>query len=166
MAETKIKCAMCGSPVALRRTTRKVDIGLDGPVTIDDAQIGHCDACGEDYLGVTNMGGLLEQVAQKLALKPERLTSREIRFLRTQLHFSGVKLACELGVKPETAYRWERADKPAPMSLTAERLLRLVVLESSAGIPPKLHRLGIAAAAPSRFRMRRRGRFWTERKAG
>ena len=166
MTSKKIPCVMCGAAVELKRTTKRIEIGLDAPVTIEAAEVGHCDACGEDYEGITNLDGLMSHIGRELAQKPARLTPREIRFLRARLDLSGVDLARELGVKPETAYRWERVSKPAPMSLAAERLLRLMVLDTTPGRHMALSRFGVSAPAPRKFWMLRRGRTWIERKVG
>ncbi len=62
--------------------------------------------------------------------KENRLTPRQIRFLREATGLSQRKFASTAGVAPETVNRWENGTQP--MTLCHERFLRLFV---SAGSP-------------------------------
>jgi transcriptional regulator with XRE-family HTH domain len=58
------------------------------------------------------------------ATHPQKLSGREIRFLRKALKWSAKKLGEVLDSKPETVSRWEH-DR-LPMSSNSEKLLRLL----------------------------------------
>jgi DNA-binding transcriptional regulator YiaG len=51
-------------------------------------------------------------LAQAVATKKERLTPKEIRFLRTYLGYSSADFARKLGISLPTVSRWEREGKP------------------------------------------------------
>ena len=65
-------------------------------------------------------------IARAIIAKRQRLTSKETRFLRKQLGLSGIELATHLGATPESVSRWEHGR--TPMGVTADRLLRLMVV--------------------------------------
>jgi DNA-binding transcriptional regulator YiaG len=71
------------------------------------------------------MAELVDAVTRKLVLKSERLTSKEIVYLRKQLQLTQTELADHLGgVGQVTVSRWETGDQA--MRAPAERLLRVL----------------------------------------
>jgi len=57
----------------------------------------------------------------------------DIRYLRTWLGLSRSDLAAVMGIRRETAFRWERGDARFPMTPIADRLLRLLVANRAPG---------------------------------
>ena len=77
---------------------------------------------------ILNIEDLHRVIAHAFAYKRARFTPPEIRFLRKWLGWSGVDFAAHMGVAPETVSRWEAG--AAPMAVTADRSLRLMVLSN------------------------------------
>jgi len=154
-------CVLCGAEAETRIETRRYDIGLDEPLTLEEVEVVHCDACGEESVGIKNVEGLHRLVAERLAQKLERLTPREIRYLRTHLGYASKDFAHALGVTVETVSRWERVAHPQPMGQTAERFLRLLVLTSRSDARYPIETMGSVAASPLHLRLHARGDGWT-----
>jgi DNA-binding transcriptional regulator YiaG len=76
-------------------------------------------------VAIPQIEDLHRAVAHALLRKPTRLTSEEIRYLRTYLGWSSMALAAHMGTTPETVSRWEHG--ATPIGKTADRLLRLLV---------------------------------------
>ena len=154
-----MKCVICGSnKMKTRHETRAYDAGLDMPVTLDSAEVHYCPDCGEEEVVVERIEQLHKQIAERVANKPERLTAKEIRFLRTFLGLSGADTAAELGVDATTVSRWE--NDRAGMSQTAERLLRLLALTGSPKRHYPLREMAKTKAKPVRLRAHRRDGQW------
>jgi putative zinc finger/helix-turn-helix YgiT family protein len=84
-----------------------------------------CTECGEVSHSFPHPEKLNAAAAVCRATMPDKLTGREIRFLRKALAMSAKDVAESLSVTPETMSRWEN-DK-APMTPQHEKLLRLLV---------------------------------------
>lgn len=88
--------------------------------------VARCTRCGEYEVVIPNIEGLHRALALAIAGKEPRLSAEEIRFLRKYIGLSSGDFAQHIGVAPETVSRWENGK--SPMSLTADRLLRMLVL--------------------------------------
>src|SRR5262245_14012742 len=120
-----MKCADCGeSMVSARENFNYKASGL--PVTLVGVEVRRCKACGEYEVVIPRIENLHEVIAHAVVAKRPRLTSAEIRFLRTYLGWSGADFARRIGVAAETVSRWENGHDA--MSPVADRLLRLMVL--------------------------------------
>jgi putative zinc finger/helix-turn-helix YgiT family protein len=99
--------------------------GLSG-IILHDITVVSCPRCGYSELAVPAIEELRHAIARAIVAKRQRLMPREIRFLRKQLGLSGIDLATHLGATPESVSRWEHGR--TPMGVTADRLLRLMVV--------------------------------------
>lgn len=77
---------------------------------------------------IEDLDGLHEVIGLKLATQNQRLSGKEVRFLRTELLLSQASLAKIFGVKDLTVIRWEKEDPAIPHA--PEALLRKMYLES------------------------------------
>lgn len=81
---------------------------------------------GVSFLGVDELD---KAVATLVVTGPTRLRGQEVRFLRSQVAVSQIRLAALLGVQRPTVARWEaKPDTPIPGA--ADRLLRIVYMVS------------------------------------
>lgn len=64
-------------------------------------------------------------IVLELVMKPSKLASTEIRFLRKEMELSQASLATMLGVSAQTLALWEKGK--SRITAPSERLLRLVV---------------------------------------
>ena len=100
------------------------EIGI--PVFVNKAvKQSTCALCGEVSHSIPYLGRLIAAAAVSRAKMPEKLSGREIVFMRKSLELSGKELASILEVTPETVSRWEN-DK-APMNPAHEKMLRICV---------------------------------------
>ena len=119
-------CLECGGKMKIGTENYKYDAsGLPG-ITLVDVEVARCAECGEIEVTIPNIEGLHRALAMAISHKRERVTPKEVRFLRKYLGLSGADFADHIGVAPETVSRWETGK--AAMSGTAERYLRLLVL--------------------------------------
>lgn len=125
-SEKQTLCLQCGTPMTTDRGSR--DYEWSGiPVLLADVEVRTCPECGEEEISIESVEALHRAIAMYLADKEERLTPREIRFLRKWLGLSNVDFARRMGVTQETTSRWQREDSPMQMDVPVERLLRLMV---------------------------------------
>jgi putative zinc finger/helix-turn-helix YgiT family protein len=147
------KCTECGSSdMESKVGTHEADFGLDAPVLVEGAEILHCRACGETAVSIPRMAELVDAVTRKLVLKSERLTSKEIVYLRKQLQLTQTELADHLGgVGQVTVSRWETGDQA--MRAPAERLLRVLAYAHVQGVGEMIENVAKSAnASPSAAR--------------
>lgn len=84
-----------------------------------------CSDCGEVLqFCIPNTAGLIAAAAVTRVKMPQKLTGKEIKFIRKALELPSKDLADILDVTPETFSRWEN-DK-MPMSPTTEKLFRIL----------------------------------------
>ena len=118
--------------------------------------VARCPNCGEYEMVIHAIESLHRTIAEVLIEKQGRLDHDEIRFLRKHLNVSATEFAELVDAAPPTVSRWERGSQR--MSLMAERLLRLMVInQDRAGQYPleRLARAGTASSrGPSRLRLR------------
>lgn len=132
MKRVSNKCLQCGTDMESTVENYRYDeSGLDG-VTLENVTVYRCPSCGESEAMIPRTAQLLRSLAETVAKKKERLTPKEIRFLRTYLAYSSVDYARKLGVSIPTVSRWEREDAPLGMKPAAEKLLRVMALAGDA----------------------------------
>jgi putative zinc finger/helix-turn-helix YgiT family protein len=125
---SKKRCPICGKvALEVRHEPRRYGRGID--VVLMNIEVRHCQACGEELEVIPNIELLHKAIARDLAKSGNRLRAGEIRFLRTYLGYSSSDFSRFMGVSAETVSRWESKGAPKRMALSAERLLRLMVLQ-------------------------------------
>lgn len=137
-----MKCYSCKKPGRqARRGAYQMDFGLDEKVVVHDVELSYCPACGDEAVGIDNVEGLMDAVTRIVATKQGRLTPKEIAYLRKHLDVSQAVLAKHLGVDPATVSRWESSMTSQAMGVSAERLLRLMVIHKleHGDVPPTDH---------------------------
>jgi putative zinc finger/helix-turn-helix YgiT family protein len=156
------KCYDCGgAKVTATVGPYRMKLAGEWHATIEDAVITHCGDCGGTGVGLENLDGIMRAIAAAVIRKPSRLAADEIRFLRTHLGWTGIKLAKMLGVGAGTVSRWENGKEP--IGPVPDRLLRTldVIREGAAGFDvDTLANIGDAAGAPLKLRVRKSGGKW------
>lgn len=66
-----------------------------------------CSACGEEATGIPDMQGLARAAAMARAQSPERLTGKEVRFIRRALDMTQKDFAEAMDLSAEHVSRWE-----------------------------------------------------------
>lgn len=147
-------CEKCGSGalhLAMIPEHRPERLGLDGVVLVRTARRMKCKNCGE-FSGPTtvpNVGGLMAAVAITRVKSPEKLTGKDIVFLRKILGLTGKALAEDvLQVVPETLSRWENNERC--ISAAHERTLRI---EVGTRLRQRAPKIGFDAAAIATMRV-------------
>jgi len=158
-----MKCTNCGTQgVTLERVVTVFSPKIPD-VMADGLERGHCPHCGEDYVGVPRSKELIDTIVATLIAKRWRLASGEIRFLRSALSLRADELAETLGVTPSQISRWENAapkgGRPVQMSVTADRLLRVLVANHRGLATPELRGIDPSHAQPLAFTVRLRRRW-------
>jgi putative zinc finger/helix-turn-helix YgiT family protein len=154
-AGAAVSCPRCGA----RQVTKREDYpympgGLEGFV-LRGVRVTRCPDCNAVKVRIPSMESLHREIAFQLAKKDTRLLPEEIRFLRKYLGWSGIDFAGHMGVRPETASRWENGKER--MENPAERLLRLMAVH---GEPVREYPLETLAqidsrrARPAKIKMR------------
>jgi DNA-binding transcriptional regulator YiaG len=88
---------------------RYVDCGLDnvylnGGFEVEETPYGKA-------VSITDLDGLHKSIAQCLISKPQSLTGKEFRFLRTELDLSQETMGELCGVNDRTIRKWENEDE-------------------------------------------------------
>ena len=147
MAKRLIRCVECGAPMTSSRATYHYnESGLHG-VFLEDVEIRRCRACKASEAVIPRMEELHRVIAHTVAGKRPRLSPEEIRFLRTHLGWTQRAFAKRIGVSVERVSRWENGH---PISRTAEKLLRVLILTHRANGAFSAEMLTQLAADPSR----------------
>jgi putative zinc finger/helix-turn-helix YgiT family protein len=119
-------CMDCGASQRVQKDqTVAYDFGGLPHVALKGIDVRVCENGHREYV-IPAVEGLHSLIAHTLALKPSRLASDEIRFMRKFLGYSQADFAPRMGVAPESVNRWESG--AIQMAAPAERLLRLAVL--------------------------------------
>lgn len=96
---------------------------------------------GEEGIVVPDIKGLEAAMAVARATIADKLSGKEIRFLRKAVGLTAVRLAEFLDVVPETLSRWEN-ESGASITTNPERILRMRVLralkQKARGVPAKV----------------------------
>jgi putative zinc finger/helix-turn-helix YgiT family protein len=135
------KCPVCETRMTSKIENYKYTASGLSNVVLRSVAVHRCPNCGEHEVEIPRLLQLHEAIGTALAMKRPALVPNEIRFLRKSLGFSGSEFAREMGVEPETVSRWEHG--ALAMGLSAERLLRLMVLSRGTSRHFQLATLGI-----------------------
>lgn len=143
----------CGSELISRKENyRYAEKSLDN-VTLEGVLVSRCEVCGASGVEIPRMGPLHETIARAFAEKKERLSPKEIRFLRKHLELGSAECADQLGVDPSTMSRYENAESPLAMSRQTERLFRVMVLLALDVRRDQVHLERFAIEEPTRARL-------------
>lgn len=66
-----------------------------------------CSACGEEMTGIPDLQGLARAAAMARAQSHERLTGKEVRFIRRALDMKQKEFAAAMDLSAEHVSRWE-----------------------------------------------------------
>jgi len=125
------RCEKCGGALVTRTLPEyrnDVLMGLPGVVILNAVEEVRCQKCGHvAATGFSNLEGLLAAVAVARVTAPQKLSGRDVRFLRKALGWLSRELASKLEVRDETVSRWENGKEP--VGPTSEKLLRLIVAQ-------------------------------------
>jgi putative zinc finger/helix-turn-helix YgiT family protein len=123
---SSITCLECGGAMRTRREIVPFDKAIGLPGVRLHTLVTRCPNCGAYEVSIPNLEGLHQAIARTIVIKPARLTSEEVRFLRKVLGWSGADFAEHMGTSAETVSRWETGS--TPIGPQADRLLRLMVM--------------------------------------
>ena len=98
-------------------------------VLLADIDVLECPSCGTQSPLIPAVARLHEALAEAIALKPEPLHGRELRFLRKQLKLSAREFARLIGVDHSTLSRWENAESFGKQSDSLVRLFYFRYIE-------------------------------------
>lgn len=122
-----MKCDECGGPTTTERSAvRRYKMGGLPHVELHGVEVTICTACGKEEIAIPRIGQLHRMLAEKFVKQQRMLAPVEVRFLRKHLGLATADFAQMVGVARETVCRWEKGVNP--MGVTADRLLRLLVL--------------------------------------
>jgi putative zinc finger/helix-turn-helix YgiT family protein len=140
-------CFNCGAKMRTRRENVPF-LGLPGVVLVG-VPVSRCGGCGEHEVTIPNIDELHRVLALRVIEESGRLTSREIKFLRTVLDYTSAEFARLVGASPVTVSRWEHDVQP--IGHHADALVRaLVLLRMAAGLGREQIEKLARAAAPAR----------------
>lgn len=140
-------CFNCGHKMRTRRENVPF-LGLPGVVLVG-IPVKRCPSCGEHEVAIPNIDELHRVLALRVIEESGRLTSAEIKFLRTVLDYTGAEFARLIGASPVTVSRWEHGAQP--IGHHADALVRaLVLLRIGAGLGREQIEKLARAAAPAR----------------
>ena len=123
------KCKRCDGTLSESVKPRRYDIGLDESIVVLNAIVRECGDCGDTTVGIRGLAKLVKAVAEAVSGKPERLTPRELRFLRSSLGWSKEDAAERLRVSTGQISKWESGSRP--IKETTELLLRMLARHES-----------------------------------
>lgn len=101
-------------------TYRYTECGLDN-VTIEGINPVTDDA-GEEVIRIPNINGLHKVIAESIVRHDNSISSKELRFLRTEMGMTQSQMALLVHRDPQSIGRWERGENP--MEAAAEALVR------------------------------------------
>jgi DNA-binding transcriptional regulator YiaG len=105
---------------------RYTGCGLDNVLLVGLPLI--TDDAGDEIIKIPHINALHRLIAEMLSEKPNGLSPKEVRFLRTELRLTQGELANLLHKDHQTVGRWERGE--TPLDPTAETIIRMLVLET------------------------------------
>ena len=118
-----MKCTECGNAMIKSIGDHTyVESGMDH-VILRNVTKYSCETCGAKRVTIVAMAQLHRAIALALAVKPARLISSEVRFIRDHLDLSNRDFAKIVGVTEEQASRWTTTESPG---VPAERFIRVL----------------------------------------
>jgi putative zinc finger/helix-turn-helix YgiT family protein len=140
-------CFNCRHKMRTRRENVPF-LGLPGVVLVG-VSVSRCPSCGEYEVAIPNIEELHRVLALRVVEESGRLTSAELKFLRTVLDYTSAEFARLVGASPVTVSRWEHDVQP--IGHHADTLVRaLVLLRLGAGFSREQIGKLARAAAPAR----------------
>lgn len=118
-----MKCLFCGHE-SMKRSTENVPLSSLRTVTLVAISISTCKHCGEQEIEIPQHTRLIEIVTLALLNKRNKLTGKEIKWLRSRLGWTSSQLAEHVGVSLESISKWE--NNKVSQTRTADRLLRMI----------------------------------------
>jgi len=134
------QCEKCGGRLAMRVVPEYQHeiVGLPGVVLVDTVEERYCVKCGAvASVLFPNLPGMIAAIALARVKHRQKLTGREVRFMREALGWSSTELAEKLGLDAATMSRWEN-DRQR-IGSASERLLRVMVCEFLAAKAPAIN---------------------------
>jgi DNA-binding transcriptional regulator YiaG len=122
-----IQCLACDAPIAAEhRTYLDTECGVPN-VYLQGVEIAECSKCDDSQVILPNILKVHNSIALALLKSPRQLTGPQFKFLRKHAEISREQFAKYLGTETEEILKWEQDE--APISQSADRLARLVVVE-------------------------------------
>jgi len=84
--------------------------------------VNRCSSCGEEMIGIPDLQGLARAAALARAQSPERLSGKEVRFIRRALDQTQKDFAEAMDLSAEHVSRWENDHKG--IGAASEKLVR------------------------------------------
>jgi putative zinc finger/helix-turn-helix YgiT family protein len=106
-----------------KRTHHYTESGLDN-IYLEDIDVCTCEKCGEEEIGIPCIPELHRLIGRMLVLQKQRLSGKEVRFLRKHAGMSAKRFTEIIAVDKSTLSRWENENQT--ISLPNDRLIRLV----------------------------------------
>jgi len=93
-------------------------------------------SCGNRFPIIANIRQLHDLIAENIIKKSERLSGKEVRFLRKEMGIKAIDFAKLLNVSKVTISRWENENKP--ISIISDKLIRSIFVLKKEGAQAKL----------------------------
>lgn len=118
-----MKCYQCNSmmDVIKDQPYRYDTCGLDNVIIFGIPQY-KCPECGEVYVSIPKIKQLHQIIGISLCCQKERLSGKEIRFLRKEMRLKASEFAAVLSIDPSTLSRFENGHETPSESL--EKFIR------------------------------------------
>lgn len=120
-----IKCRECGEEAQpIEGKYHWKEVGLDN-VYLEGEGVKQWEcANGHKTVQIQAVGSLLAVLAGTVAKKPDRLTGKEVRFLRKSIKMQANKMASLLGMRPESYSKVENGHEE--VGSRVDRMVRLI----------------------------------------
>ncbi len=121
------RCQECGEGRVEATTVTDYPVTFEHvPFVVEEAVIGVCSACGEEYFDgkeYRRWRSLYDRAREEAG---DVLSAPEIRGLRKKLGMTMTDFSALLGVTRQSLHYWENSDRESPQSRVIDTLLRLV----------------------------------------
>jgi transcriptional regulator with XRE-family HTH domain len=132
------ECSNCGTMAPVIRTNHRFDeMGL--PVELMRVKVVKCPQCGNTDPIIPDLNDLMHAMALAVVCRTCKLSGAEFRFLRKYIGKSGEEFGRLLHLDKTTVSKME--NDIIPIGDQTDRLVRFVVLNSSAELANKAKRL-------------------------
>jgi putative zinc finger/helix-turn-helix YgiT family protein len=104
-----MRCGKCKNGVMERSVKPEHVEDLGGLVVkvLNAVVVQRCSACSDEMIGIPDIQGLVRAAAMVRAQSPERLTGKEVRFIRRALDMKQKDFAAAMDLSAEHVSRWE-----------------------------------------------------------
>jgi transcriptional regulator with XRE-family HTH domain len=100
--------------------------GLDNVTLVGLPNV--CDDDGDECITIENLNGLHKAIAEAIVNRPQGMSGKELRFLRTLMGKTQAQLAADVHREGLALGRWERGERP--IEPNAEALIRLMARDA------------------------------------